>query len=75
MAEWIRKRSDAIVVMVVRGQDTAFAVAETCAPADAADLVREQLPQMVEDTNRARAERRDAQTRKRAAAIAGHRAV
>lgn len=74
-AEWIRKRSDAIVVMVIRGQDTAFAVAESCAPSDAADLVRDQLPQMVEDTNRARAARRDAETRKRAAEIAGYRAV
>lgn len=83
-AEWIRKRSDAIVVMVVRspqrrgpvagdpderGQDFAFAVAEECAPSDAAELVRELLPSMVEETNRARAARRDAQVRKRAAAI------
>lgn len=74
-AEWIRKRSDAIVVMVVRGQDTAFAVAESCAPADAAELVRDELPRMVEETNRARSSRRDAQTRKRAAQIAGHNVV
>lgn len=70
-AEWIRKRSDAIVVMVVRGRDMAFAVDERCAPADAAELVRDLLPRMVEDVNKDRAERRAAQTRKRAAAIAG----
>ncbi|MFZ0662143.1 MAG: hypothetical protein WAM66_05580 [Acidobacteriaceae bacterium] len=96
-AEWIRKRSDAIVVMVVRGGDVAFAVAEDgapsdadvvvrgadfafavaedCAPSDAAELVRELLPEMVEATNRARAATRDAQTRKRAASIAGHNVV
>lgn len=61
--------------MVVRGGDTAFAVAESCAPSDAAELVRDLLPRMVEDTNGARAERRDAQTRKRAAQVAGHNAV
>jgi len=71
-AEWIRKRGDAIVVMVVRGQDFAFAVDERCAPSDAAELVRDLLEQMVEEANRAREARRDAQTRKRAAAIAGH---
>lgn len=74
-AEWIRSRSDAIVVMVVRGRDMAMAVDERCAPSDAADLVRELLPRMVEDVNRARAAKRDAETRKRAAAIAGHERV
>lgn len=74
-AEWIRKRSDAIVVMVIRGQDKAFAVADTCAPGDAADLVRDLLPEMVEETNRDRAVKREAETRKRAAAIAGHKVV
>lgn len=73
--EWVRKRSDAIVVMVVRGEDMAFAVADNCAPADAAELVRELLPGMVDECNRARAKRRDAQTRKRAAEIAGHEAL
>ena len=71
-AEWIRKSSDAIVVMVVRGTDTAFAVHGDTAPSDAAQLVIDLLPQMVEDTNRQRHERKEAATRKRAAAIAGH---
>lgn len=70
-AEWLRGRSDATVVMVVRGHDMAFAVAGDCAPSDAAELVRDLLPRMVEDVNKDRAERRAAQTRKRAAAIAG----
>jgi DNA-binding protein YbaB len=69
-AEWIRERSDAIVVVVVRGQDTAFAVHVDAAPADAAELVRDLLTQMVEDVNQARHEKREAETRKRAAAIA-----
>jgi hypothetical protein len=68
-AEWLRKGSDATVVMVIRGQDFAFAVAEDCAPSDAAELVRELLPQMVEETNRARVARREEKTRKRAASI------
>lgn len=74
-AEWIRKRSDATVVMVVRGHDKAFAVAGDVKPSDAAELVRDLLPAMVEETNRARIARREAQTRKRAAAIAGHNVV
>jgi hypothetical protein len=74
-AEWIRSKSDAIVVMVIRGEDYAYAVDERCAPSDAAELVRELLPPMVEDANRRRTEKRDAETRKRAAAIAGHRVV
>ena len=57
-AEWIRKRGDAIVVMVVRGQDFAFAVDERCAPSDAAELVRDLLEQMVEEANRARGKTR-----------------
>ena len=73
-AEWIRKRSGAIVVMVVRGQDKAFAVSPDVAPSDAAELVRDLLPEMVEETNHARHARREAATRKRAAEIAGHRA-
>ena len=72
-AEWIRKRSDAIVVMVVRGQDKAFAVHPDVAPSDAAELVRDLLSEIVEDTNRARHARREAAIRKRAAEIAGHK--
>lgn len=71
-AEWIRSRSDATVVMAVRGKDFAFAVAGDCAPTDAAELVRDLLEPMVESVNRARAAKRDAQNRKRAAAIVGH---
>ncbi|HEY2012394.1 MAG TPA: hypothetical protein VGH38_02785 [Bryobacteraceae bacterium] len=74
-AEWIRKSADATVVMVVRGHDFAFAVAGDCAPSDAAELVGDLLPEMVEETNLARAAKREAETRKRAAQIAGHHVV
>lgn len=70
-AEWIRKRSDATVVMVVRGHDKAFAVAPECAPGDAAELVRDLLPAMVDDVNKARHAKREAATRRRAKEIAG----
>jgi len=69
--EWLRKRSDAIVVMVIRGHDYAFEVDGNVAPSDAAELVRELLPEMIEQTNRERIEKREAETRKRAAEITG----
>jgi hypothetical protein len=60
-----------IVVMAIRGQDFAFAVSPDVAPSDAAELVRDLLQEMVEDTNRERIAKRESATRKRAAQIAG----
>lgn len=45
-AEWLRKRGDAILVVVIRAQDVAFSVDPRCSPLDAAELVRQELPQM-----------------------------
>ncbi len=57
-AEWLRARSDAIAVIVVRGEDTVMAVHEDAAPHDAADTVRELLAEMAEEVNRERREKR-----------------
>ncbi len=45
-AEWLRKRGDAIVVLVIRAQDVAFSVDPLCSPRDAAELVKQELPQL-----------------------------
>ena len=71
-AEWLRKKSDALVVMVVRRKDYALAVHADLAPTDGAELVRDLLPAMVEDTNRARKARREKAVRSRAAEIAAN---
>ena len=68
-AEWIRKRSDATCVLVVRGRDYVFAVAEDVAPEAAYDAAQFVLPEAL-DLERARRREKQAEaTRKRAAAI------
>lgn len=57
LAGWIGKGSGAIVVMVVRPDDTVFWVDPRCTPEDASDLVQGLLGDMVAETN---AERRQA---------------
>lgn len=57
-AEWLRERSDAIAVIVVRGEDTVMAVHEDAAPHDAAETVRDLLGEMAEEVNRERREKR-----------------
>lgn len=57
-AEWLRKNSDAIAVIVVRGEDTVMAVHEDAAPHDAVETVRELLPAMAEEVNQERREKR-----------------
>jgi hypothetical protein len=39
MADWIRSKSDAICVLVIRPDDAVFSVAPACSPTDAEDLV------------------------------------
>lgn len=56
LAAWIGKRSDAIVVLVVRQDDSVLWVHERCAPVDAGDLVSELLDGMVLDAQLARDE-------------------
>jgi hypothetical protein len=43
-AEWIRKGSGALLVLVVRAEDVAFAVDKEVAPADARDMVEIVMP-------------------------------
>ena len=64
-AEWIRGKADAIAVIVVRGEDTVMAVHPEAAPHDAAETVRELLPEMAESVNQERRE-------KRARAVSGY---
>jgi hypothetical protein len=70
-AEWIRKRADATCVLVVRGKDYAFAVAEGVDPAAAYDAAQFVLPDALDLERARRREKQAAATRKRAAAIAG----
>lgn len=46
-AEWIRKNSDALLVLVVRGKDVAFAVDQRVAPQDALTAVEVAMPEIV----------------------------
>jgi hypothetical protein len=71
-AEWIRSKSDALVVMVVSRTAYALAVHADLAPSDGAELVRDLLPAMIEDTNSARKARREAEVRRRAREIAAN---
>jgi cysteine synthase len=59
-AEYVRKQSDAICVLVVRPQDSVFAVDPECAPADAERLVQEYVPRLAERVALARKEKKQA---------------
>jgi hypothetical protein len=69
-AEWIRKRADASVVLVVRGGDYAFAVAPDVAPEAAYDAAQFVLPDALDGLRERRQREQEEATRKRAAAIA-----
>lgn len=45
-AEYLRKSSDAICVLVIRPHDSVFAVDPKCAPADAERLVMDYVPRL-----------------------------
>ena len=60
MAEWLRSKSDAIAVLVVRPNDGALAVDPRCAPADAGEKLAEQMPALLMDLAAARREGRKA---------------
>ena len=57
-AEWIRKRSDAILVLVVRGEDFAFAVDEQVSPHSAREMVEVVMPQVEQQLQEQRLEAR-----------------
>ena len=46
-AEYLRKQSDAICVLVIRPSDAAFAIDPRCKVADAGELVIESLPDLL----------------------------
>jgi cysteine synthase len=55
-AEYLRKQSDAICVLVIRPHDSVFAVDVRCKPEDAEDLVKEYVPRLA---SRVEADRRE----------------
>lgn len=59
-AEHLRKRGDAICVLVIRPHDSVFAVDPRCAPADAEQLVRDYISRLAERVEVARREKRAA---------------
>lgn len=46
-AEWVRAKSGALLVLVVRAEDVAFAVDDAIAPKDAATMVEAAMPEIV----------------------------
>ena len=59
-ADWIRKSSDAICVLIIRPQDSVFSVDPDCKPEDAGDLVESCLPRPVGNVETARIEKKQA---------------
>ena len=59
-AEYLRKTSDAICVLVIRPHDSVFAVDPRCAPADAEQLVKDYVPRLAERVEVARREKKQA---------------
>ena len=60
-AEWLRKKSDALAVVVIRRDDAAMAIHPFVAPRDARDLVRVQVMELAEAVEDARlGKRKDA---------------
>ena len=70
-AEFVCKKAEASVVVIVRGGDYAFSPAPGVTPADARAAVEFVLPDAVELAEARLREAREAATRKRAAEIAG----
>ena len=58
MADWLRRESGALAVIVMRGQDGALAVDEAIAPRDVEAMMCAHLTPLVEDLGRAREEMR-----------------
>jgi hypothetical protein len=58
MGEWVRSKSDAICVVVIRPDDAVLLVDPRCAPADAEMLVADRLPALADAVEQARREKR-----------------
>ena len=59
-AEYLRKQSSAICVLVIRPHDSVFAVDPRCAPADAEQLVKDYVPLLAGRVEWARKEKKTA---------------
>jgi cysteine synthase len=59
-AEWLREKSDAICVLVIRPHDSVFAVDPRCKPEDAEGLVKDYIPRLAERVEQARSEKKQA---------------
>jgi hypothetical protein len=59
-AEWLREKSGALAVVVVRRDDAALAADTQLAPADAKDLIDDRVSTLVWDLEAARKEKRKA---------------
>ncbi len=59
-AEWLREKSGALAVMVVRRDDAALAAHPQVAPEDARDLIEDRIPGLAGDLEAARKEKRKA---------------
>lgn len=57
-AAWIRKRSDALVVLIVRREDVVFDVAPDVRPKDAVNMVAALMPEAMRRVNEMRVEAR-----------------
>lgn len=56
MSDWLLTSSDAICVLVIRPNDSVFAVAQGCKPEDAEELATQYLPRLA---SRLEADRRE----------------
>ena len=59
-AEWLRAKSDALCVVVIRRDDAALAADAQLMPADAKDLVEQRIGELAMDLAEARKEKRKA---------------
>ena len=59
-AEWLREKSGALAVMIVRLEDNALAVDAELAPVDARVLIEERVVELAADLSLARKEKRKA---------------
>ena len=60
-AAWLRKSGDAVVVVVIRAEDVAFSVDPRVAPRDAIELLKQELPALMEHLQSDRAKKKGQQ--------------
>lgn len=60
-ASWLRKSGDAVVVVVIRAEDVAFSVDPRVVPRDAIELLKNELPALMEHLQADRAKKKGRQ--------------